>query len=106
MQVFVCFFGLRDIATDWYSVYSRFKCSQANPLCVVSCQVLVDGRRRKMLGRLLITPATGDGNITVVPIPVNPGILTTPSSPGRVIETYPVICVENIYTFNFMTMCV
>jgi hypothetical protein len=49
--------------------------------------VLVDGKRRKMLGTLLITPPEGDGNIVVVPIPVNPGVTIKPTptatiSPG------------------------
>ncbi|WAR12587.1 NOTC1-like protein, partial [Mya arenaria] len=44
-------------------------------------RVIVDGKQRKMLGTLLITPAIGDGNINVVPIPVNPGTPPTPGGP-------------------------
>ncbi|KAH3813023.1 hypothetical protein DPMN_141471 [Dreissena polymorpha] len=44
--------------------------------------VTVEGRRRKMLGTLLITPADGDGKITVLPIPVNPNIMPTPTTPS------------------------
>ena len=46
--------------------------------------VLVDGRRRKMLGTLLITPPEGDGNIIVVPIPVNPGATIRPTPTATV----------------------
>lgn len=41
--------------------------------------VIVDGRPRKILGRLLITPPEGDGNIIVVTIPVNPGATIRPT---------------------------
>ncbi|XP_052226131.1 uncharacterized protein LOC127841362 isoform X3 [Dreissena polymorpha] len=48
--------------------------------------VTVEGRRPKMLGTLLITPADGDGKITVLPISVNPTIMSTPTTPSDIDE--------------------
>jgi len=45
--------------------------------------VMVEGRHRKMIGTLLVTPADGTGKIDVVPIPLNPEIDPTPSEKGR-----------------------
>lgn len=47
--------------------------------------VIVDGRHRKMLGKLLITPPFGDGKIDVVPIRLNPEISPTPSDKGKIL---------------------
>ena len=41
--------------------------------------VMVDGRPRKMLGTLLITPEYGTGNIIVIPL--NPPITPTATTP-------------------------
>ena len=43
--------------------------------------VEVNGKPRKMIGTLLITPDTGDGKIEVVPIPVNPNTVTLTPTP-------------------------
>ena len=41
--------------------------------------VKVDGNWRKILGRLLITPESGSGHITVITIPVNPQTTIQPT---------------------------
>ena len=51
--------------------------------------VMVNGKPRKILGTLLITPESGAGQIIVIPIPVNPqtSIMPTPTATVGVTTT-------------------